>query len=440
MNVSTRKEARLVALREALDSGTLRPAQRMVAAMHPAEIALLLESVPPHQRELVWSMVDPELEGDVLVELNENVRHELIGEMATEELVAAAEGMELDDLADLVGDLPETVTLQVLRSMDQRDRERLRNVLSWPEDSAGGLMNTDTVSVRADVTLEVVLRYLRMRGELPARTDSLFVVDRHDRYLGTIALTRIITGDPEASVGESLDTEAPRIEPETAAHDVAQLFQDRDLVSAAVVGVEGRLLGRITIDDVVDVIREEAEHSVLSMAGLQDEEDLFAGIVPSTRRRLLWLGINLVTAFLAAAVVKSFEGTIEKVAALAALMPIVASMGGIAGTQTVTLIIRGLALGQVQWDNARWLLFKEIAVGGLNGLLWALVVGVVTVFWFDTWQIAGIIAAAMLINLLAAAAVGVLVPLALRRLDIDPALSAGVIITTFTDCIGFATL
>ena len=440
MNVSTRKEARLVALREALDSGTLRSAQRMVAAMHPAEIALLLESVPPRQRELVWGMVDPELEGDVLVELNENVRQELIGEMATEELVAAAEGMDLDDLADLVGDLPETVTLQVLRSMDQRDRERLRNVLSWPEDSAGGLMNTDTVSVRADVTLEVVLRYLRMRGELPARTDSLFVVDRDDHYLGTIALTRIITGDPEASVGESLDTEAPRIEPETAAHDVAQLFQDRDLVSAAVVGVEGRLLGRITIDDVVDVIRQEAEHSVLSMAGLQDEEDLFAGIVPSTRRRLLWLGINLVTAFLAAAVVKSFEGTIEKVAALAALMPIVASMGGIAGTQTVTLIIRGLALGQVQWDNARWLLFKEIAVGGLNGLLWALVVGVVTVFWFDTWQIAGIIAAAMLINLLAAAAVGVLVPLALRRLDIDPALSAGVIITTFTDCIGFATL
>jgi magnesium transporter len=443
MSVSSalsRKEARLAALREALDSGTLRPAQRMVAAMHPAEIALLLESLPPRQRELVWSMVDPEIEGDVLLELNENIRQELIEEMATEELVAAAEGMELDDLADLVGELPETVTLQVLRSMDQRDRERLRTVLSWPEDSAGGLMNTDTVSVRPDVTLEVVLRYLRMRGELPPRTDSLFVVDRDDRYLGTIALTRIITGEPEATVGDNLDTEAPRIEPETAATDVAQLFQDRDLVSAAVVGTEGKLLGRITVDDVVDVIREEAEHSVLSMAGLQDDEDLFAGIVPSTRRRLLWLGINLVTAFLAAAVVKTFEGTIEKVAALAALMPIVASMGGIAGTQTVTLIIRGLALGQVQWSNARWLLFKEIAVGGLNGLLWAFVVGLVTVFWFDTWQIAGIIAAAMLINLLAAAAVGVLVPLALRRLDIDPALSAGVILTTFTDCIGFATL
>jgi magnesium transporter len=440
VSVTSRKDARLAALREALDSGTLRPAQRMVSALHPAEIALLLESVPPRQREIVWSMVDPELEGDVLVELNENVRQELIEEMEAEELVAAAEGLELDDLADLVGDLPETVTRQVLHSMDQRDRERLRTVLSWPEDSAGGLMNTDTVSVRADVTLEVVLRYLRMRGELPPRTDSLFVVDRHDRYLGTISLTRIITGDPEDTVGESLDTEAPRIEPETAAHEVAQLFQDRDLVSAAVVGTEGKLLGRITVDDVVDVIREEAEHSVLSMAGLQDDEDLFAGIVTSTRRRLLWLGINLVTAFMAAAVVKNFEGTIEKVAALAALMPIVASMGGIAGTQTVTLIIRGLALGQVQWSNARWLLFKEVAVGGLNGLLWAVVVGAVTIFWFDTWQIAIIIAAAMLINLLAAAAVGVLVPLALRRFDIDPALSAGVILTTFTDCIGFATL
>ena len=440
MTVVSRKEARLAALREALDAGTLRPAQRMVSAMHPAEIALLLESVPSRQREVVWSMVDPDLEGDVLVELNESVRQELIEEMETEELVAAAEGLELDDLADLVGDLPETVTMQVLRSMDQRDRERLRKVLSWPEDSAGGLMNTDTVSVRPDVTLEVVLRYLRMRGELPPRTDSLFVVDRDDRYLGTIALTRIITGDPEDIVGESLDTEAARIEPELAAHDVAQLFQDRDLVSAAVVSAEGHLLGRITVDDVVDVIREEAEHSVRSMAGLQDEEDLFAGIVPSTRRRLLWLGINLVTAFMAAAVVKTFEGTIEKVAALAALMPIVASMGGIAGTQTVTLIIRGLALGQVQWSNARWLLFKEIAVGGLNGLLWAIVVGAVTVFWFDTWQIALIIAAAMLVNLLAAAAVGVIVPMALRRLDIDPALSAGVILTTFTDCIGFATL
>ena len=440
MTELTDKQVRLGALRQALDDGTLRSAERMVAALHPTEIALLLESVPPRQRELVWEMVERDLEGDVLVELHEKVRQELIDSMEPGELVAATEGLEVDDLADLVGDLPEAVTRQVLHSMDQRDRERLRAVLSWPEDSAGGLMNTDTVSVRADVSLEVVLRYLRMRGDLPPRTDSLFVVDRDDRYLGTIALTRLITGDAEATVGQSLDAEAARIDPSTAAHDVAQLFQDRDFVSAAVVDAEGRLIGRITIDDVVDVIREEAEHSVLSMAGLQDDEDLFAGILPSTRRRVLWLGINLITAFLAAAVVKTFEGTIEKVAALAALMPIVASMGGIAGTQTVTLIIRGLALGQVQWSNARWLLFKEIAVGGLNGLLWALVVGLVTAYWFGTWHIAAIIAAAMLINLLAAAAVGVLVPLALRRFEIDPALSAGVIITTLTDCIGFATL
>ena len=440
MTELTDKQVRLGALRQALDDGTLRSAERMVAALHPTEIALLLESVPPRQRELVWEMVERDLEGDVLVELHEKVRQELIDSMEPGELVAATEGLEVDDLADLVGDLPEAVTRQVLHSMDQRDRERLRTVLSWPDDSAGGLMNTDTVSVRADVSLEVVLRYLRMRGDLPPRTDSLFVVDRDDRYLGTIALTRLITGDAEATVGQSLDAEAARIDPSTAAHDVAQLFQDRDFVSAAVVDAEGRLIGRITIDDVVDVIREEAEHSVLSMAGLQDDEDLFAGILPSTRRRVLWLGINLITAFLAAAVVKTFEGTIEKVAALAALMPIVASMGGIAGTQTVTLIIRGLALGQVQWSNARWLLFKEIAVGGLNGLLWALVVGLVTAYWFGTWHIAAIIAAAMLINLLAAAAVGVLVPLALRRFEIDPALSAGVIITTFTDCIGFATL
>lgn len=435
-----KKEGRLSALRDALDSGTLRQAHRMVNSLHPAEIALLLESLPPQQREVVWEFVDPELEGSVLVELSDGVRQALIEGMETEELVAAAEGMEVDDLADLVGDLPETVTLQLLRSMDQQDRERLRTVLAWPDDSAGGLMNTDTVSVRADVTLEVVLRYLRMRGELPARTDSLFVVDRTDRYLGTITLTQLITGDPERTVGETLDTEAPRIEPQTPAQEVAQLFQDRDLVSAAVVGADGRLLGRITIDDVVDVIREEAEHSVFSMAGLRDEEDLFAGVLPSTRRRLLWLGINLVTAFLAASVVRNFEGTIAKVAALAALMPIVASMGGIAGTQTVTLIVRGLALGQVQWSNARWLLFKEMGVGLLNGAIAATVVGTVAVFWFDTWRIAAIIAASMLINLLAAAAVGVLVPLALRRLKIDPALAAGVFLTTFTDCIGFATL
>jgi magnesium transporter len=434
------KERRLAALRAALGQGTLRSAHRMVNALHPAEIARLIESLPPAQREIVWDVVDPELEGEVLVELNENIRAELMEGMDAEELAAVTEGMELDDMADLVADLPETLTLQLLRSLDQQDRERLRTVLSFPEDSAGGLMNTDAISLRPDVSVEVVLRYLRMRGELPEKTDRLFVVDRRDNYLGTVPLTRLLTSDPDSTVEELLESEAPRIDPEMPAHDVTQLFQDRDLVSAAVVSREGRLLGRITIDDVVDVIREEAEHSVLSMAGLRDEEDVFAGVIVSTKRRLVWLGINLLTAILAGLVVKRFEGTIEKVAALAALMPIVASMGGIAGTQTVTLIVRGLALGQIQWSNARWLLFKEIAVGGLNGLIWAIVIGAITTFWFGQWQIAAIIAAAMLTNLLAAALVGVLVPLLLRRMQIDPALSAGVILTTFTDCIGFATL
>jgi magnesium transporter len=412
----------------------------MIAAMHPAEIASLIESLPAAQREVVWNFVEPEIEGDVLVEMSEGVRQSLIDGMDADELLAAAGSMELDDLADVVGDLPETVALQLVKSMDHQDRERLNTVLSFEPDTAGGLMNVDTVSVRGDVAVEVVLRYLRMRGELPDKTDRLIVVDRNDLYLGTVALTRLLTEDPEKFVGDLLDPEAPRIAPDTPAHDVARLFQDRDLVSAAVVDVHGKLLGRITVDDVVDVIREEAAHEVLSAAGLADEEDIFAGVFPSTRRRLVWLAINLVTAFLAAAVVSRFEGTIEKVAALAALMPIVASMGGIAGTQTVTLIIRGIALGQVEWVNARWLLWKEIAVGGLNGLIWACIVGGVTIAWYGTWKIAAIIAAATLINLLCAAAVGVIVPLALKRMRIDPALSAGVILTTFTDCIGFATL
>src|SRR4029078_5739797 len=242
--------------------------------------------------------------------------------------------------------------------MDEQDLDRLKTVLAFEHDTAGGLMNTDTVSVRADVTVEVVLRYLRMRAELPDKTDRLFVVDRDDRYLGTLALTRLLTEDAEKSVGDILDPQASRIAPETTAHDVVQLFQDRDLVSAAVVDDQGKLLGRVTIDDVVDVIREEAAHEVMSSAGLRAEEAVCAGVIPSTRRRLVWLIVNLATAFLASAVVSRFTGTIEKWAARAALMPIVASMGGIAGTQTVTLIIRGMALGQVEWVNARWLLFK----------------------------------------------------------------------------------
>jgi magnesium transporter len=431
---------RLESLRRALDQGTVRQVSRLVNTMHPAEVASLLESLPPAQREIVWDLVDPEAEGDVLVELNEEVRSDLIRDMEAEDLVAVAENLELDDLADLLRDLPENVHQQVLRSMDSRDRERLNAVLAYEPDTAGGLMNTDTVSVRPDVTLETVLRYLRMRGEIPDHTDALFVVNRHDRHLGTLDLTRLLTEDPERTVGEVMNTAVPAISPETPATEVAGLFEDRDLLSAAVVGPDGRLLGRITVDDVVDIIREEASHSVMSMAGLDEEVDMFAGVVPSARRRGIWLGVNLGTAFLAAWVVGLFETTIENIVALAVLMPIVASMGGVAATQTLTLIVRGIALGQVERANARWLLGKEVAVALLNGLAWATVVAAVAFLWYRNWKIAGVIFAAMVVNLFAAALAGVLVPLTLKRLGIDPAVAGGVVVTTVTDVVGFASL
>jgi len=434
------RATRLAALRAALGSGTLRGAQRMVNALHPAEIAHLLESLPPPQRELAWELVDVELDGDVLVELSEEVRAELLRDMDTHEIVAAAEGLDVDDLADLLAELPEAVTRQVLRSMDQQDRVRLTAVLGYPEDSAGGLMNTDTVTVRPDVTLGVVLRYLRMRGDLPERTDCLFVVDRHDRYLGALPVTQLLTGDEDTTVSAAMDSEVAGIPPDMPAGEVARLFEGRDLLSAAVVDPDRRLLGRITIDDVIDVVREQAEHPLLAAAGLEDEEDVFAGVRRSARRRALWLGINLVTAFVASWVVGLFEGTIDQIVALAVLMPVVASMGGIAGTQTVTLIIRGIALGQIQPSNARWLFFKELSVGALNGIIWATVVAFATWAWFRTWQIAAVIFAAIIINIAAAAVAGVLIPMALKRLRIDPALAGGVILTTVTDVVGFAAL
>jgi magnesium transporter len=431
---------RLETLRQALGQGAGRQVHRLVNSMHPAEIASLLESLPPAQREVAWDLVDPEIEGDVLVELNDEVRADLIRDMAADELVAAAENLELDDLADLLGDLPEHVHQQVLRSMDSRDRERLNAVLAYEPDTAGGLMNTDTVSVRPDVTLETVLRYLRMRGDVPENTDSLFVVNRHDRYLGALDLARLLTEDPERTVGEVMDADVPAFKPETPATEVASLFEDRDLLSAAVTGADGRLLGRITVDDVVDVIRDEAEHSVMKMAGLKEEADMFAGVTQSARRRGVWLGVNLGTAFLAAWVVGLFESTIENIVALAVLMPIVASMGGVAATQTLTLIVRGLALGQIERANARWLLAREMAVALLNGLAWSTVVAIVAFLWYRNWRIAAVIFAAMVLNLAAAALAGVLVPLGLKRFGVDPAVAGGVVVTTVTDVVGFASL
>lgn len=433
------RASRLAAIQTAL-AGSLKGADRMVAALHPAEIAHLLESLPPRRRELAWELVDPDVQGEVLVELSEDVRSELLASMQPEELVAATENLPVDDLADLMVELPEALMRQVLRSMDQQDRDRLSRVLEFPGDSASGLMNTDTVSVRPDVTIDVVLRYLRMRGSLPEPTDKLFVVDRHDHYLGALPVVRLLTADPESTVIDQMDPEVAPIPPEMAADEVAQLFESRDLLSAAVVASDGKLLGRITVDDVVDVVREQAEHAALAAAGLDDDDDVFAGVRKTARRRALWLGINLLTALLASWVVGLFEATIEKVVALAVLMPVVASMGGIAGTQTVTLIIRGIALGRVHATNARWLFFKELGVGAVNGLLWATAVGLATWFWFGTWDVAAVIFVAIVINLIAAGVAGVLIPLTLKRLHIDPALAGGVILTTVTDVVGFAAL
>jgi magnesium transporter len=357
--------------------------------------------------------------------------------MEPHELLAASEGLETDDLADFLQDLPRAVVAEVLNSMSDQDRKRLESVLPYPEDTAGGLMNTDTVTVRPDVTLDVVLRYLRRRGEIPEMTDSLIVVKRDDTYLGLLPINRIVTKDPALTVGEIMTGDVEPIDAMTSDTEVANLFAHRDLVSAPVVNGQGKLLGRITIDDVVDVIRQEADHSLMSMAGLSEEEDLFASVASSSRRRAVWLGVNLATALMASWVIGLFDAAIEKVVALAVLMPIVASMGGIAGSQTLTLVIRGMALGQISKANAWRFFTKEIAVGLVNGLVWALVVGVIAGLWFDNMQIAWILGLAMVVNLITAAVMGTVIPLLLRRLGIDPALAGSVVLTTFTDVVGF---
>jgi magnesium transporter len=436
----TGTQNRLKILSEALASGAAGRVRRLVFNLHPAEIADLLESLPQKPRVILWELVDAEDRGEVLLHVNDEVRTGLIREMEPGELVAMTEGLDTDDLADLLADLPGAVIQEVLRAMDHQNRHRLEAVLSYPDDTAGGIMNVDTVTVRADVTLDVVLRYLRLRGNMPDLTDSLMVVNRYDKYLGLLPLTILLTSDPDKTVSEVMDREVEGIRADLPDVEVAKIFQDRDLISAPVVDSSGKLLGRITIDDVVDVIRDEADHSLMSMAGLDEENDLFAPVIPSAKRRAVWLGINLATAFLASWVIGLFEGTLEKVVALAVLMPIVASMGGIAGSQTLTLVIRGMALGRLSGANARHLLIKESSVALINGVVMALVVAAVTVWWFGDPRIGAIIGAAMVINLMVAAVAGVTIPLAQRRMGIDPALAGGVMLTTVTDVIGFMTL
>lgn len=437
MDPNTTEPSVLSALRVALESGTMRAARRMVAGLRPGEIARLLESLPVAERLLVWELVNRVDEGEVLVEVADDVRDSLIDSMDAAQLIAAAEGMAVDDLADLVVDLPEAITQQVIRSLDSQDRQRLREVLAYPEDSAGGLMNTDTTSIRPDVSVEVVLRYLRAHLELPERTDSLIVVDRNDCYIGLLPLTVLLVADPITLVEEIMDSDAPAVHAMTGSADVVRLFEDRDLFSVAVIGDENKLLGRITVDDVVDVIRDEAEHSIMGAAGLDEDHDLFAPVVQSAKRRAFWLGINLLTAFLAASVVDLFQGTIDQVVLLAVLMPIVPSMGGVAGTQTLTIITRAIALGQIESSNAMTVLRREFMVGLLNGAFWALLVALVTAAWFGTWMIGILVAVALACNMVIAALSGFAIPILLRRFNIDPALAGGVILTTITDVVGY---
>ncbi len=405
-------------------------------AMHPAEIADALESLPIANRLILWELVDPNHDGEVLMEVHDEVRATLVNDMELEELRAATEQLDLDDRADFIQSLPEKLTRKLLSGMGRQDRERLEQVLSYPEDSAGGLMNLDTITVRGDVTLDVVLRYLRRRSNLPRHTDRLWVVDLYGRYRGELPIRRLLTGKTDLLVSDVYRKDVEPLHVLTPASEVSRHFEDYDLVSAAVVDDNKLLIGRVTIDDVVDIIREEAEQSVMSMAGLSQEDDFFSPVFRSMRKRTLWLGVNLLTALLASWVIAQFEGTLERVVTLAVLMTVVPSMGGIAGNQTLTLVIRGQALGQINRSNTRAMLAKELAVGLLNGLMWAFVVSVFTYLWFGDWQIGLILGAALLINMICAAAAGLIIPVVMRKAGIDPALAGGVALTTITDVIG----
>ncbi len=422
---------------EFLEGGDFGQVRSMLESFHPSEIADLLESLPGRHRRALWELVDPDLEGDVLTEVQDAVRAGLLADMQPQEVAAMARELDTDDAADILQDLPEERVDSVLLSMDAQNRERIASLLSYPEDTAGGLMDTDVVWVRADVSLDVVARYLRQLGELPDHTDNLVVVDRENQYLGVLALAEVLVNRSEDSVGEHM-AEGVGIAADMPEEDVARLFEQRDLISAAVLDQDRKLLGRITIDDVVDVIQELAEQSVRNMAGL-GEDDLFASVLSSTRRRALWLGISLLSVFLAAWVIGRFEATIQELVALAILMPIVAGMGGIAGSQALTISVRGLALGQISRQNARSLVLKECAIGLLNGALWASVVGFVATLWFSNQGLGLIIGLAMIINLACAALAGSMIPLILKKFGVDPAIAGGVILTTFTDVIGFMT-
>ena len=434
---TTQTHSNLEALNQALNTGAFIQTRRLLNSLPRSEVAHMIEASPPKIRAVLWQLVNVDHEGEILQHLSDEVQSQFLRQMDTQAVVAITEGLEADDIADILQQLPDQVIREVLSSMDHQDRQRVESVLSYPEDTAGGLMNTDVITVRPKITLDVVLRYLRRHEELPAMTDNLFVVNRRDEFIGLLPLRKVLVSDPSLTVREIMDTD---IDPISATMDdgkVANLFERHDWVSAPVVDTLNKLVGRITIDDVVDVIRDDADHSLMSMAGLDEDIDTFAPVFATWPRRAIWLAVNLLTAFAAASVINIFQDSIEKVVALAVLMPIVASMGGVSGTQALTVVIRGIALEQIGPQNRNWLLSREFIIGLLNGLLWSMVIAVAAALWFDDTLLGAIIAAAVVINMTVAGLAGAGLPMLLKAMKIDPALAGGMALTTVTDVVGF---
>jgi len=430
--------SKLDSVTEAIETGSLKQVARVVnKGLSTSDIALLIESSPPKERALIWRLLEQELKGDVLQYLGEDIQAQFLSKLNTQEVISVTEDLDTDDLADILQLLPKPVIHEVLNAMDSQDRHRVEKVLSYPEDTAGGLMNTDTITIRPDISIDVVLRYLRRHRSLPEMTDKLLVVSKKDELIGSLPVNTILVTNTSSTVREVMDTDIVTIDVDMKDSEIAKLFERQDLVSAPVIDKENVLLGRITIDDVVDVIREDADHSLMSMAGLDEEVDTFAPVKQTATRRAIWLGINLITAFIASSVIGIFKGTIEEVVALAVLMPIVASMGGVAGSQTLTLVIRAMAVGQISRSNLAWLVNREFFVSLINGIIWSFVVASASILWFGDITIGIVIAAAMTINLVVAAIAGTILPIFLKSRNIDPALAGSVVLTTITDVVGF---
>lgn len=414
---------------------SLNQIKRMLENMHASEIAHSLESLPPKERKLLWSMVEIKDEGEIISELNDEIQQELIAEISTDELIKIIGDLELDEIVDILQALPERTTENILAAMSNRDRQRIKEALTYPEDSAGGLMNTDVISVRPKHNLEVVMRYLRAQKELPKNTDQIFVVSRENKYLGSLPVSTIIVSEPTMNVRELMETKTQPLLVDLSDKDISRLFEQNDWVSAPVVDEDSNLIGRITIDDVVDVIREDADQNFLGMAGIA--EDTFAAPARAARSRILWLSINLMTAFIASMTISLFKATIDEIVYLAILMPIVASMGGVAATQTLTIVIRGLTLQQINQSNINWLFKRELAVSIVNGILLSILVGAITYLWFEDIIISILICIAMMANLICSAIAGIFIPIILRKFNQDPAIAGSVVVTTVTDVIGF---